>query len=363
MKDTTLVSRCQNAFAKASAYYRTFFDANGPTKAVPTDEAAFYNALYCLRVTGSAVELGGTLHWTRTQCTEPDGTFRIRAHGPMNNRSVYFKGWCAYGAHLAEAYDLSFASAATLSKWQDQATGGLPSIEPGPGRVPTVTDVNATSLGILAFLVTGHLDRAIAAGKCLCALIAQQPQPRDKFYCYLSLQDGRLLTQPPASLQATNDIYNAAAEAPGEIDRYTFCVTHENEVNAYAVLSMALAAITLLHRHTKSPELERAALAIAGFLKAAGAKLWDTGQTSKTLWGLALLNETHPAKALEQMIEGIADGICTKQRPDGGWKSPLFQGTYEEMPPWLHMAYTGDMLIALHAFLSIYAVDARAERR
>ncbi len=357
MKDPTLTARCQQAFIKASAHYRQFFDHTGPTKAAPTDEAAFYNALYCLRIIGSTTELGGTLRWTRTKCTEPDGTFRIRAGGPMNNRSVYFKGWVAYGAHLAEAYDLSFASATALAAWQDQATGGLPSIEPGRGRVPTVTDVNATSLGILAFLVSGHLEQAIAAGKCLCQLVAQQPRPRDKFYCYLSLADGRLLTEPPASLQATNDIYNAAAEPAGEIDRYTFCVTHEAEVNAYAVLSMALAALTLLHRRTKNPELEKAALAIAGFLKAAGAKLWDTGQTSKTLWGIALLNESHPAKALEQMIERIADGICAKQQPDGGWKSPLFQGTYEEMPPWLRMAYTGDMLIALHAFLTIYAVE------
>lgn len=355
MKDTALIVRCQQAFSRATAHYRQFFDANGPTQAAATDEAAFYNALYCLRITGSAVELGGTLRWTRTQCTEPDGTFRIRANGPMNNRSVYFKGWVAYGAHLAEAYDLSFASAAALARWQDKATGGLPSIEPGHGRVPTVTDVNATSLGILAFLAAGHIDAAVHAGKCLCSLIAQQPMPRDKFYCYLSLKDGRLLTEEPESLKSTNDIYNAAAEPAGEIDRYTFCVTHEAAVNAYAVLSMALAALTLLHRRTKSPELEKAALAIAGFLKTAGAKLWDTGQTSKTLWGLALLNEMHPAKALEQMIEGIAGGICAKQTPDGGWKTPLFEGTYEEMPAWLSMAYTGDMLIALQAFLSIYA--------
>jgi hypothetical protein len=361
VKNTSLLPRCQDAFAKATAHYRTFFDASGPTKAAPTDEAAFYNALYCLRITGLASELGGTLAWTRRH-SDANGTFHIRANGPMNNRSVYFKGWVAYGAHLAEAYDLSFASATTLARWQDSNTGGLPSIEPGEGRMPAVTDVNSTSLGILAFLVTGQIDAAVKAGQCLCRMIAQQPKPRDRFYCYLSLKDSRLLTEPPASLEATNDIYNAATPA-GEIDRYTFCVTHEAAVNPYAVLSMALAAITLLHRRTKNPELEHGALAIAGFLKAAGAKLWDTGQTSKTLWGLALLNETHPAKALEAMIEGIAEGICAKQQPDGGWKTPLFEGRYEEMPAWLHMAYTGDMLIALHAFLSIYAAGSGGNDR
>ena len=33
MKDPTLLPRCQQAFAKAAAYYRTFFDVSGPTKA------------------------------------------------------------------------------------------------------------------------------------------------------------------------------------------------------------------------------------------------------------------------------------------------------------------------------------------
>ena len=42
------------------------------------------------------------------------------------------------------------------------------------------------------------LDRhtkLLRQSECLCRMIAQQPRPRDRFYCYMSLPDGRLLTE------------------------------------------------------------------------------------------------------------------------------------------------------------------------
>lgn len=363
MKAPMQIGPCTDALARAVQYYRQFFNAQGPTTVSAADEAAFYNALYCLLITDSIAEHRGTLAWMRQHAIEPNGTFRVRPDGPMGGRSLYFKGWVAYGAHVSGAHDLSQACADALAAWQDRRTGGLPSIEPGQGREPTVTDVNSLALGIMTFLATGRTDSALRVAACLHQVVVQQPEPGKKFYCYLRLADGRLLIEEPENFKVAEDIYRPTAKAADEIDRHTFCVSHAQPVNPYAILSMAVVALALLFDATRDQSVWTSLQGIVRFLRTAGRKFWEHGQTSKTVWGLALVYRLEPSEELGEMIEATIESFCRSQKPDGGWQLPLFQGKYEEMPDWMRMAYVGDMILALHGYLHVYVPAAMAAVR
>lgn len=185
-----------------------------------------------------------------------------------------------------------------------------------------------------------------------------QPDFPHKIYAYYDPRKKSLVTGLPDGLSEKfgkmDNIYTEKKTViETDIDIYHLCLDKDrkDEVGAYAGLSMALVFICEMYRVTGESAHKTAAMKMFDFFDYAGDKCWVEGQTTKVLWGLALLSTFSDDKRVDRAIERLSLHLCEIQIEDKGWVSPVIGSTFEEQPYWVSLALTGDILMGLASVL------------
>lgn len=322
------------------------------------DSAAFYNVLYLFFLGGKWKEAERFVSWARANLLDENNAFYIDPDGIYANRGIYFRGWNILGAHSCGFFDLSLSVIDGLLSYQHGVSGGFYCSEKRAHTDQGYTDLNATALAGYAALVTGRYEQARKAARYIAHIMDIQPDFPHKIYAYYNPLQKSLVTELPAELSEKLDqMDNIYAEKKTiietDIDIYHLCLDNDrkDEVGAYAGLSMAFVFVCEMYRVTGEPALKTAAMKMFDFFDYAGDKCWIEGQTTKVLWGLALLSTFSDDKRVDSAINRLSSHLCEIQIKDKGWVSPVIGSTFEEQPYWVSLALAGDILMGLAAVL------------
>ena len=344
----SLYSAC---FTKGYNWYLAQQEEDGSLGTAPTDEATFYNTLYLFAIGGRWNEARRFHDWAYMNIMDSDGTLRVDHDGIFATRAVYFKGWNIWGAHMCGFFDMSLKAIEALLPYQDESCGGFYvskyGVESGEGLV----ELNTTGMGGLACLITGRVKEAVAAGDFQVELLSKQPNLNKGLYGYMAPKNGSLITSQESS---GDDIYaNKSAAQKSDLDKYLFYYDNEsNEIQPYANLGVPLAFMSYLHNATGSKSYLDAAMELFGFLDHAGDKCWVEGQTTKVLWGLALLYNITGDERVFGAIRAECDHLCKTQLDNGAWIAPIAFDDFSKQPKWVSICLAGDILLSIKAVLT-----------
>ena len=344
----SLYSAC---FTKGYNWYLAQQEEDGSLGTAPTDEATFYNTLYVFAAGGRWNEARRFHDWACGNIVENDRTLRVDPDGIFATRAVYFKGWNIWGAHKCGMFELSLKAIEALLPYQDGNCGGFYVSKYGMASGEGLLESNTSAMGGLACLRTGRMKEAVAAGNFLMDLLNKQPDLNKGFYGYMDPRSRNLVTSHEFS---GDDIYaNKSTAIKSEVDRYLFyCDKESDEIQPYANLGVPIALLCNLHNATGSASYLDTAVKLFEFLDHAGDKCWIKGQTTKALWGLALLyNITGDARIFDG-IRTQCDHLCKTQLDHGAWIAPLVFDDYSKQPKWVSICLAGDILLSMQTVLT-----------
>jgi hypothetical protein len=152
------------------------------------------------------------------------------------------------------------------------------------------------------------MKEALAAGDFQVDLLSKQPNLNKGLYGYMDPRNGKLITSQEFS---GDDIYaNKTTTLKSDLDQYLFYYDNESDgIQPYANLGVPLAFMCYLHNATGSTSYLDAAMKLFEFLDHAGDRCWVDGQTTKVLWGLALLHSIRSATTSVKRSWTMARGL------------------------------------------------------
>ena len=344
----SLYSAC---FTKGYNWYLAQQEQDGSLGTAPTDEATFYNTLYLFAIGGRWKEARRFHDWACMNIIDSYGTLRVDHDGIFATRAVYFKGWNIWGAHMCGFFDTSLKAIEALLPYQDKDCGGFCVSKYGAESGEGLAELNTTGMGGLACLVTGRMKEAVAAGDFQVDLLNKQPNLNKGLYGYMDPKNGSLITSQESS---GDDIYaNKSAAQKSDLDKYLFYYDNESdEIQPYANLGVPLAFMSYLHNATGSKSYLDAAMKLFEFLDHAGDKCWVEGQTTKVLWGLALLYNITGNERVFSAIRAECDHLCKTQLDNGAWIAPIAFDDFSKQPKWVSICLAGDILLSIKAVLT-----------
>lgn len=354
-----LMYSVEETFNSGYAWYIKQLKEDGSFPGITRDDsAAFYNVLYLFFLGGKWKEAERFVSWARANLIDENNAFYIDPDGIYANRGIYFRGWNVLGAHSCGFFDLSLSVIDGLLSYQDEVSGGFYCSEKRAHTDQGYTDLNAAALVGYAALVTGRHEQARKAARYIAHIMDIQPDFPHKIYAYYNPRKKSLVTELPAGLSAKlvqmDNIYaEKKTVTETDIDIWHLCLdtNSKDKVRAYAGLSMAFVFVCEMYRVTGEPVFKTAAMKMFDFFNYAGDKCWIEGQTTKVLWGLALLSTISDDKRVDRAIVRLSSHLCKIQIKDKGWVSPVIGSTFEEQPYWVSLALAGDILMGLAAVL------------
>ncbi len=284
----------------------------------------YYKVPYALAISGFFPEAMRLANWVRAHHFTPEGDFRaperkatIDVH---EDWPTYGNSWLIRGAHRLGQFDLSLQGAEFLLRHQ-ASCGGFFAFELGEPYVECV----GSSWSGLAELEVGNLQAAGRAAKCLCRLVAHQPDP-DRFYFRMS-PEGKLITEVP----------------PGEALFY--CVEASQEKQIYYQPGIALIFLCQYHLGTGDPETLTAAQAIFDFTQRCTDDVYRFPPSGKLGLGCAMLAHITDQLAPRKAAQRVADYLVDTQQTDGFWLLPeedLYQAIKNKQGPEVVMDITAE---------------------
>ncbi len=354
-----LLNSVEQTFDSGYTWYIKQLQDDGSFPGITRDDsAAFYNVLYLFFLRGKWKKAEQFVSWARENIIDENNAFYIDPDGIYANRGIYFKGWNVLGAHSCGFFDLSLNVIDGLLSYQDEVSGGFYCSEKRAHTDHGYTDLNAATMVGYGALVTGRDEQARKAARYIAHIMDIQPDFPNKIYAYYDPRKKSLVTELPDGLsEKIGQMDNIYAEKKTvietDIDIYHFCLENDrkDEVVAYAGLSMAFVFVCEMYRVTGEAAFKTAAVKMFDFFDYAGDRCWIEGQTTKVLWGLALLSTFYKDKRVDMAIESLSSHLCEIQIKDRGWVSPVIGSTFEEQPYWVSLALAGDILMGLAAVL------------
>lgn len=349
--DEDTLRRYSECFTKGYSWYLSQQRDDGSLGTAPTDDITLYNAFYVFAVGGRWNEARRFRDWAYMNIMDNDGTLRVNPDGIVASKAVYFKGWTIWGAHQCGFFDMSLKAIEAILPYQHRNCGGFYVSKYGAESGEGLLELNTTGMGGLACLATGRMKEAVAAGDFLVQLLSKQPNLNKGLYGYMDPKSGSLITSQAAS---EDDIYSNTGVAPkSALDKYLFYYDNEsNEIQPYANLGTALPFLSYLYKATGSKSYLDAAMKLFQFLDYAGEKCWVKGQTTKVLWGLALLYDITGNQQVFSAIRAECDHFCNTQLENGVWIAPIAFDDFSKQPKWVSLCLAGDILLSIKAVLT-----------
>ena len=334
------------AIKKGFDWYFSMQKEDGSFGEVP-EEGAYYNTLYIFELAGERDRAYQFSEWAKKNIIDSaDGLQKVDPRGIFAGRSSYFKAWNLWGAHLLGFFELSLRPIEYLKTYQHPKLGGCYVSDAGRDS-EGVIEASSTGMVGLAFLATGQLEEAKAAGDFLVDLVQRQPNWDKGMYGYIDAKTNTLIT----NMQKSGiDLYGkeGTGGVSDDIDQYRFLYENRKEGVPWANLGVPFFFLPSLYKATGNKHYLNTVMKMFNLIdenKNYGS--YKFINSSKVLWGIPLLyNLTGDSRVIDACVT-MADYVCDKQKQLGGWTGAIAYQNFEEQPDWIKLAQAGDILLSL----------------